>query len=589
MNKRFLFITANRYETEALLKDEVFYVYKEVRSPISTDTTFYNIGKFGCYEVVHFELIDQGTVKSDAAILSIYEAIEAWQPDAVILVGIAFGKDDEKHNLNQYIGDVLVSKMVADYESGKIKSGNLQSDGFISESGRHLISVFQHYSKSWEYFIKNRKAEVIMGLLLSGDKVVDDETFKVSLFEKFPRAIGGEMEGRGFYSACRRKGIEEWIIVKAICDWGTNKQIDKEYNQIQAAESAVNYLKYIFSKPEAFDKLPINKKRDDVHGNIDNYEKNRINSDIQIGKSSIINIIDNKSENMFIASNVTINGGINIGRKFPQIPNYQKSRSWLLLTDGISDDIVVNKNTTIKEIRRGRYKRLVEVSRKTLAFSHTFNSNCRETSYTFKVTIRVNVNVNDPVKFYQNIKNICVSDFLNNQFLRDVKKVTRKYSFLNYSGIDEEMARVLTSATVIDDISGLSYRITNVMTEPNDEAIKILKSRDEMTIKHKMSEEAGEIARGNRTKTYEQAIWEEAARGKLTDVEAIRLIEEYNRKNVEEKRNMLVRLIDDGIISDADVLEQSKELLPYKNIHDGQTNRGYVNSNGTEVLFNEEE
>lgn len=274
---------------------------------------------------------------------------------------------------------------------------------------------------------------------------------------------------------------------------------------------------------------------------------------------------------------------------FPQIPNYHKSGSWFLLTDGILDDIVVNENTTVKEIRRGRYKRLVEVSRKILEFSHTFNSNCQETSYTFKVMIKANANVNDPVKFYANIKNISVNDFLNNQFLLDVKGVTRKYSILNYSGIDEELTRVLTSSTVIDDISGLSYRITNVMTEPNDEAIKILKSRDEMTIKHKMSEEAGEIARGNRTKTYEQAIWEEAARGKLTDVEAIRLIEEYNRKNVEEKRNMLVRLIDDGIISDADVLEQSKELLPYKNIHDGQANRGYVNSNGIEVLFNEEE
>ena len=180
MSKKFLFVTANSHETNALLKDKSFFAFEEKRSAISTDTAFYNVGKFGEYDVVHFELINQGAIKSDASILAIYDAIEAWRPDAVILVGIAFGKDNGKSG--QHIGDILVSKMVADYESEKIKNGMHQSDGFISESGRHLVSVFQHYSKSWSHIIQDRKAEVIMGLILSGDKVVDDEEFKTRLF-----------------------------------------------------------------------------------------------------------------------------------------------------------------------------------------------------------------------------------------------------------------------------------------------------------------------------------------------------------------------------------------------------------------------
>lgn len=264
---------------------------------------------------------------------------------------------------------------------------------------------------------------------------------------------------------------------------------------------------------------------------------------------------------------------------FPQIPNYHKSGSWFLLTDGILDDIVVDENTTVKEIRRGRYRRLVEVSRKTLVFSHTFNSNCQEASYTFKVMIKANASVNDPIKFYANIKNISVNDFLNNQFLLDVKGITRKYSILNYSGIDEELTRVLTAATVIDDTSGLSYRIANVMTEPNDEAMKILKNRDEMTIKNKMSKEAGKIAVGNKTKTYEDAIWEEAAKGNFTDVEAIQLIDEYNRKSTEEKLDMLLRMTKEGMISDSVFLTQSQNLLPYRSVQEGQCEQEEKNEN----------
>lgn len=85
LNKKFLFVTANPHETEALLRDRNFFPFEVKRSSITTDSAFYNIGKFGNYDVIHFELIDQGSIKSDASILAIYEAIEAWHPDAVIL------------------------------------------------------------------------------------------------------------------------------------------------------------------------------------------------------------------------------------------------------------------------------------------------------------------------------------------------------------------------------------------------------------------------------------------------------------------------------------------------------------------------
>lgn len=246
---------------------------------------------------------------------------------------------------------------------------------------------------------------------------------------------------------------------------------------------------------------------------------------------------------------------------FPKIPDYHKKDSWFLLTDGIMDDIIVNERTTVKEIRRGQYRRLVEISRNTLVFSHTFDSSCQEISYTFKVTVKANVYVSDPIKFYANIRNISVRDFLNNQFSLDVKGVTRKYSILNYNGIDEDLTRILTTTTILDETSGLSYRIATVMTEPNEEAKRKLKELEDMKINHTISEEAKEISEADMNSTYETVIWEEVAKGKISKIDAIEKIDKYKSENIDKKLDTLIKFRKHGAIGDADMSEYSGKLL----------------------------
>ena len=56
------------------------------------------------------------------------------------------------------------------------------------------------------------------------------------------------MEAYGIYAQCRLSGISEWIIIKAICDWGYNKQnSEKEKWQRIAADSAVDFCHTAFS------------------------------------------------------------------------------------------------------------------------------------------------------------------------------------------------------------------------------------------------------------------------------------------------------------------------------------------------------
>ena len=259
-SKLFLFVTANENETAALLNcgDNFFKFKPNMQSELPHDANFYNVGKFGCHDVIHLELIDQASVRQSASILSISNAIDAFSPDAVILVGVAFGSGDGKSDW-QTVGDVLVSKTVTDYESGVIREGGFLSDGAISEAGKFLISTFSAFSKTWTFDLEKRPAKCLMGNILSGDKFIDDYEFKYQLFKRYPLAYGGEMEGRGAYAACRDRGLNEWIIVKGICDWGDgNTSQNKHENQKVASESAVSLLMHIFSIPNIFDKFPKN-------------------------------------------------------------------------------------------------------------------------------------------------------------------------------------------------------------------------------------------------------------------------------------------------------------------------------------------
>lgn len=252
-----LLVTANENETDALLKCNSFLIQETRHSDDARDATIYNIGTLGCYSVVHFELVQEGSVGSNASQLAIANAIDAFAPKAVILVGVAFGKRNENdENPSQEIGDVLISTQVADYLSGKVKDGELQSDAPRPEAGSNLVAAFKYFSRTWKHDIDGRKADREFGLILSGDMVVDDEDFKRALFKMFSRAIGGEMEGRGAYAACDNKQVREWIIVKGICDWADGtKGRNKQENQVKAAESAVSLVEHVFLQEIALEQL----------------------------------------------------------------------------------------------------------------------------------------------------------------------------------------------------------------------------------------------------------------------------------------------------------------------------------------------
>lgn len=265
----FLFVTATEIESEALHQKISPIVGNRIfKCPVGMYT--YYIGMLGIYPIVHIQCDDMGAVGKRAAIVTVSDAILQWQPDGIVMVGIAFGRDKKK----QTLGDILIAKSVRNYELEKRAKDRSEERSPIPESGNILYNRFIHCE--WNYMIEQTTIKRHAGELLSGEKLVDNKAFRDELFFKFPNAIGGDMESFGIYSAAANQGIQEWIVIKGICDWAYGKSKDKKQRQKNAANAAVDLCYTVFSQPNFAD-IPLNSNRTgiinkDTNGGIPSYE-----------------------------------------------------------------------------------------------------------------------------------------------------------------------------------------------------------------------------------------------------------------------------------------------------------------------------
>jgi hypothetical protein len=155
----------------------------------------------------------------------------------------------------------LTSRLVVEYERARISPEEVISRSSIPECGDILLNRFLN-TPDWVYWVnKSRTASKHVGMLLSGEKLVDDNQFKKNLFNDYKAGIGGDMEAFGLFVAAKRNHILEWIVIKGICDWGDGKKyIRKNYNQRIAAEAAVSLCECVLSS-SSLDDLPRNAKR----------------------------------------------------------------------------------------------------------------------------------------------------------------------------------------------------------------------------------------------------------------------------------------------------------------------------------------
>ena len=249
-------ITATEVELKAVIRlleplsgqEQILLTY------IGPETYF--LGRFGAYTAV-VTRCRMGAIGEGSVILATEQAQRIWRPRAIIMVGIAFGKNSAK----QQMGDVLVASQIISYEQQRV-GAEIVFRGPITPINTTLLNRFEN-AYGWHFDRPDGKpAQLHFGPILSGEKLVDDDEFKQELFRQFPQAIGGEMEGAGLAAASGRVGVA-WILVKGICDWADGTK--EGTHQPLAAAAATSLVHYVLSQNlvlQAIPKIPAPQQND---------------------------------------------------------------------------------------------------------------------------------------------------------------------------------------------------------------------------------------------------------------------------------------------------------------------------------------
>lgn len=243
-----LLVTATPTETKHLHK--TMFNDKAPVLRVFKDNCTYYVGYLGLHLCVHVEC-GMGSVGFNASLITTTNAIELWNPKAVLMPGISFGMNSN----NEKIGDILVSKTISSYNIKRVGADEQIYRSPIPPAGGVLLNRFTNLAKDWKFEDQSISPSVHFTNLLSGESLVDNLIYRENIAKAFPDSKGGEMEGAGIFTAANDKKIE-WIVVKSICDFADgNKRENKKENQELAISTAVSLCNHIFSTPNSFDAL----------------------------------------------------------------------------------------------------------------------------------------------------------------------------------------------------------------------------------------------------------------------------------------------------------------------------------------------
>ena len=227
-----LIVTATKVETTAVFAAFRNATKQEPSPQTIGDKTYHYLGIVNSTQV-YLVQSEMGAGGLGAAQQTVQKGIEALNPSAVIMVGIAFGVNPEK----QKLGDILVSKHLMLYEPQRIgtkgKKPIIIPRGTRADCSPMLLDRCHGAEHYW------KGQTVWFGLILSGEKLVDNLDFRQHLRNMEPEAIGGEMEGAGLYVACQDKKMD-WILIKAICDWADGLKEQGKTGSLERQELAAN-------------------------------------------------------------------------------------------------------------------------------------------------------------------------------------------------------------------------------------------------------------------------------------------------------------------------------------------------------------
>ena len=189
--------------------------------PASTDTSgdrvVYSLGRVAGTEVMLARAGEQGAASAAGMPGTARAAIRHCRPDYVILTGICYGLRPDQ---GQQVGDVIVAQRVHHIDPRKVTDHPAQPvipRGVNAGCSPRLLDRFHDGLRTWT------AARAHTGTVLCSSMLVNSRTVVAQLRRDYPDAIAGEMEGIAVYEAAAQDPKPDWIMVKAISDWGHAK------------------------------------------------------------------------------------------------------------------------------------------------------------------------------------------------------------------------------------------------------------------------------------------------------------------------------------------------------------------------------
>lgn len=204
--------------------------------------TIYEVGRFSGRHHEWSVAATQIGPGNDVASVELERAVRVFDPDVVLLIGVAGGRKDAS------LGDVVVADAVYDYESGKaVKSGVLPriktespSYGLVGRSRR--VALDDQWLDRLAPEHRDPRPSVFVKPIAAGSKLVaHDRSATARLIDlNCGDAVAVEMEGVGFLRAAYRNDRVSALVVRGVSDLltGKNEQHDRQWQPVAAARAA---------------------------------------------------------------------------------------------------------------------------------------------------------------------------------------------------------------------------------------------------------------------------------------------------------------------------------------------------------------
>ncbi|MEI6410573.1 MAG: hypothetical protein WCR52_14380 [Bacteroidota bacterium] len=209
------------------------------RETIFKDAAAFDIGSFTGQHHTYKVIVREPGMKNIDMALATDRAIVEFNPQIVLLIGIAGGVKDVK------IGDVLIATKAYGYESGKEDTDGFKSRPAVESFSGELLARAQVVRRQGNW--KKRcddgatEASIFIGPIAAGDKVVagiNNPTYQ-RIKEHYNDTLGLEMEAIGFATALQGHRKIHGLAIRGISDLCENKsETDKQNSQPLAAEHA---------------------------------------------------------------------------------------------------------------------------------------------------------------------------------------------------------------------------------------------------------------------------------------------------------------------------------------------------------------